>query len=292
MYLFGTITGAINYFVCSLYFQLPIHRWSAKNIPDWLMDMLWLFHGFVVVLVAIVLVFGGVFSPIVALPLTQKVFRFVVSSYVLFTHCFFQHAWSHGCDNYPVQVILDGRTFGGPEYTANTAHFFQGTLPLYTYDLFQSSASDWLFNLRTIHVPNLNQSSLDHPSISNVTYNFKDFTVSGNCTSPSSAETAQCISGSFNPNNFLSFSLYDLRANTTLNLRAVDNQWAFRNDPPSVLLKDDGGTEILKTDVTKYGDCTQLKMCAGMDTGPGIIVPMALILIRQSEYAIKCTDST
>lgn len=111
------------------------------------------------------------------------------------------------------------------------------------------------------------------------------------CISPPSAEATQCISGTFNPNNFLSFKFHDLRSNATSNLRAVDKQWAFSKDAPSVLLKDDSGTEILKTDVTKYRDCTQLKICAGQDSGPGIIVPLAVILIRQSEYAIKCTAS-
>jgi hypothetical protein len=164
-------------------------------------------------------------------------------------------------------------------------------LPAYTYEVFQSSTDSWSFNLLSVDAPNLNQSSPDYPSISNVTYNFKDFTVSGMCTSLSSAETIQCISGTFNPNNFLSFSLYDLQSNATLNLRAVDKEWAFSEEAPSVLLKDDSGTEILKTDVTKYRDCTQLKICARQDSGPGIIVPLAPILIRQSEYAIKCTAS-
>jgi len=198
--------------------------------------------------------------------------------------------WNHGCDNYPIQIILDGRAHNEPSYYPNTARFFQGALPAYTYDLFQSSADDWSFNLRTIDAPDLNQSAPEYPSISNITYDFRDFTVSGNCTSPPSNATTQCISGSFNPNNFLSFSLHDLRTNATSNLRAVDKQWAFSNDAPSFILKDDSGAEVLRTDVTKYGDCTQLKICAAQDTGPGIIVPLALILIRQSEYAVICTS--
>ena len=52
---------------------------------------------------------------------------------------------------------------------------------------------------------------------------------------------------------------------------------------------DEVGAQILRTDMTKKGDCTQLKVCAARDNGTGIIVPMGLILIKQMDHAIYCT---
>jgi hypothetical protein len=127
--------------------------------------------------------------------------------------------------------------------------------------------------------------------ISNITYNFVTYSVSGTCTSPSSNSTAPCIEGSFNPGNYLSFDFRDLRTNTSTTLQAVDKEWTFTNDAPSVLLKNTSGAEVIRTDVTKPGKfgCTYLKVCAGQDAGPQIIVPIGLILIRQMDYAIECT---
>lgn len=56
-----------------------------------------------------------------------------------------------------------------------------------------------------------------------------------------------------------------------------------------MLLKDSSGVEVIRTDVTKKGDCTQLKVCAAQQNGGSIIVPIGLILIRQMDYAVSCT---
>jgi len=97
--------------------------------------------------------------------------------------------------------------------------------------------------------------------------------------------------GSFNPNDYLSFTLKDLRSNSTTDIRAVDKQWAFDDSAPSVLLKDGSGGQVIRTDVTNKDDCTRLKVCVAQDNGAGITVPMGLILIRQMDYAIYCTQN-
>jgi len=135
----------------------------------------------------------------------------------------------------------------------------------------------------------LNPFAPEYPSISNVTFDFRDNSVSGDCTSPASNTTTRCIAGSFNPDSYLTFNLNDLRTNATYNLRAVDKQWEFNNDAPSVTLKDDNDTDIIRTDVTNYRHCNQLKVCAASGAGPEIIVPAALILISQTNFAIVCT---
>lgn len=100
-----------------------------------------------------------------------------------------------------------------------------------------------------------------------------------------------CIEGLFNPNNSLSLNLTDLRTNTTTKLRAVDNQWTFTAYAPSVVLRDsDSGMEVIRTDVTKKNDCTQLKVCAVQNNGADIVVPIGLIFIQQMGYASYCTN--
>jgi len=202
-----------------------------------------------------------------------------------------QITWNHGCDNYPFQIVLSAKAYRAPVYEPNTATYFRGNTSLYTYDTFQSSANLWSFDMRTINSPDLaqNQSSTLYPSISKITYNFVDHTILGSCTSPSSNMTSTCFRGSFNLNNYLSFKLMDLRSNSTIGIRAVDKKWTFYDSAPSVLLIDGDGGQILRTDVTKSGDCTQLKVCAAHDNGISITVPIGMILLRQMEYAIHCT---
>lgn len=87
----------------------------------------------------------------------------------------------------------------------------------------------------------------------------------------------------------MSFSLNDARTNTTSNMQAVDKDWQFKNDAPSVLLRDENGEEVVRTDVTKLHNCRQLKVCVAKTSGPGGIFPIGLLLISQSDYAIECT---
>ena len=207
------------------------------------------------------------------------------------TYLIIQAAWNHGCDNFPVQIILSAKDYDGPSTKPNTAQYFLGKEPIYTYDIFQQSANDWTFNIRTLDSPTLanNQSDPIYPSVSNITYNFVDNTVSANCTSPNANATFRCVDGSFNPNDYLSFKISDLRDNSTTNLNAVDKQWAVGDDAPSVILKDESGVEVIRTDVTNPSTCTQLKVCAGRSSGADIVVPIGLILTRQADYAVECT---
>lgn len=173
------------------------------------------------------------------------------------------------------------------------AHFFAGQSPTYTYELNSVSTNEWQFNLWTIDSTTLaqNLSALDYPSIRSITYNFVNNTVLGYCTPPSSSDTIfACITGSFNPNNYLSFNLTDLRSNTTSHLSAVDKQWVFGDGAPNALIRDEYGAEVLKTDITKRGDCTQLKMCAAKQAGPDLIVPTGFFLLQQVDFALKCTN--
>lgn len=155
----------------------------------------------------------------------------------------------------------------------------------------QPSTNLLSFGIRSIDSQDLahNPSASMYPSISNITYDFVDNSVSANCTSPLSNTTSACIMGAFNLNDYISFNLTDLRSNTTTSLHAVNKIWVSHEEAPSALLKDNDGAEVIRTDVTKNGDCTQLKVCAAQDNGVGITIPIGLILARQMEYAMSCT---
>lgn len=56
-----------------------------------------------------------------------------------------------------------------------------------------------------------------------------------------------------------------------------------------MILKDESGVEVIRTDVTNPSACTQLKVCAGRSSGADILVPIGLILTRQADYAVECT---
>jgi len=79
---------------------------------------------------------------------------------------------------------------------------------------------------------------------------------------------------------YLTFSFTDGVA-----LRAVDHEWQFSDDAPSVLLRDQAGRNILRTVVTKPGDCTQLKVCAIDVAEEQFLVPIGLLLFSQETFA-------
>ncbi|KIM82409.1 hypothetical protein PILCRDRAFT_820243 [Piloderma croceum F 1598] len=266
MFIFGFVWGLFNLRVCLGFLGLLQEYLSQKAT----------FTGFILSPIAAVLILGPFFSPWIARPLAQNA------------------AWNHGCDKYAIQIILKANASNGVIYQPSIASYFQGNTALYSYEMLQSSADLWSFGIRSIDSPDLaqNQTASLYPSISNITYNFTDDSVSGNCSSsPSNVTTTTCIEGFFNPNNSLSFNLTDLRTNTTTELRAVDKQWTFTDYAPSVVLRDsDSGTEVIRTDVTKKNDCTQLKVCAVQNNGADIVVPIGLIFIQQMGYASYCTD--
>jgi len=228
-------------------------------------------------------------------------------------------AWNHRCDPYPMYVILDGRSVKNPSYTPNVARFYQqgSSQSLFTYDVNSNSNADfWTFQLREFDTA---QSLIPlnlYPTLQDVQYDFINDTITGNCTVPAApgssiTNSTSCTSGTFNPNNWLSFNLTSSiplndttvpAPSTTTFLQAVDKQWAFTNDAPSLILDTVNPATsalqqaVLQTAVTKRGDCTQLKVCiAGISgresslVGAEVMAPLGLILIRQADYATECT---
>lgn len=216
-------------------------------------------------------------------------------------------------------AILDGRGFKDARYVPDVAHFYQGNSNpqlLFTYGLGDSSDADlWTFQLREFDMAQ-SLIPLDlYPTLQRVQYDFINDTLTGNCTVPvtpgnSTTNSTSCMTGTFNPNNWLSFNLTSqiyLNDTTTFPLsssvlRTVDKEWAFTNDAPSLILNTvDPLTDalqpqtILRTAVTKRGDCTQLKVCLAGTGRPGgllgaeILAPLGLMMLRQADYSIQCT---
>jgi len=58
---------------------------------------------------------------------------------------------------------------------------------------------------------------------------------------------------------------------------------------PSIALIYHNGNEIVRTEVTNYDDCTQLKVCA---TGQSrdLAIPLGAILIEMEKVGLCCTN--
>ncbi|TCD66651.1 hypothetical protein EIP91_001069 [Steccherinum ochraceum] len=162
-------------------------------------------------------------------------------------------AWSHRCDSYAMYAILDARSTRDSATVPNVAHFYQtgNPRPLFTYSVNNGGDPDfWTFQLREFDQPRtMIPGDLDS-TLQHIQYNFINETVTGNCTVPvasgsSITNSTACVSGTFNPNDWLSFNLTShvpltdtttpVPASTAL-LRTVDKQWSFTTDAPSLIL--------------------------------------------------------
>ena len=221
-------------------------------------------------------------------------------------------------------AVLDGRGYKNPSYTPQVVHFYQNTDDqprlLFTYDVNSNSDSDlWTFALREFDVSQSVIPLYMYPTLQSVHYDFINDTLNGNCTLPvapgaSITNSTECMTGTFNPGNWLSFNTSStVPLNTTLSsdplprfvrtwTRAVDKEWFFGQDqPPSFILKTvDPLTDtllqtVVRTAVIKPGDCTQLKVCIGGTGQPGglvgaeVMAPLGLLMINQADYAYACT---
>jgi len=301
MFIFGFFWGMVNGAV--LWFLLIGLAGAATSFKQSFYRVIaWLFIIFVLFPAAVFMVVMPFFGGWIVLPLVQK------------------YAWQHRCDGYPMQVILDGKAYNNPRYTPDTAYFYIGNSPdpIFTYDITNPEDDhDWYFSFRNWDTQ---QSSIPldyYPTLQNIRYNFIDNTLAGNCTVPVSpgspnTTTIDCMNGSFNPGNLLSFTVNSsIPLNNTSNgttspftttlLRTVDKQWAFDSDAPSLILRTVNPSTnvlealVLRTAVTKPNDCTLLKVCvSGLQREGGalaaeVLAPLGLMLMRQADYANYCT---
>lgn len=217
-----------------------------------------------------------------------------------------RHTYNHRCDDFRLEVVLDGAGYRDPRYVPDLAQFSlgraRGGAPLFSYDLDQIDVDVWTFAFRAFDAPEESIPPAFMPALRSIAYNFVDFSVNGTCATPGGNDTL-CVTGTFDPGNFMSFDLFANTTGTRVHApsRIADREWAFRDDAPSLILRTvegDGtlGDTIMRTAVTKKGDCTKLKICVDGDSeddasavGASVLVPLGLILARQGDYAIHCT---
>ncbi|TCD66645.1 hypothetical protein EIP91_001062 [Steccherinum ochraceum] len=296
MFIFGFALSAVNLLIFRIYYGAQFDsKESRPSAKKWALHILVVFP--VMLFFAVMPAFGGW----IVVPIAQN------------------WAWNHRCDSYPMYAILDAKSTKDAAFTPNIAHFYQtgSSQSLFSFSVNSDSSSDlWTFHFRELDAPQTTTAADRIPSLQRVDYDFVNDTLTGTCTTSASSNSSMavstpCVSGSFNPTDWLSFTL---ASNVTLVnstspasprnifLRTVDQEWSFSNDAPSLILDtvdpnlNTLGQTVLRTAVTKRGDCTQLKVCLngidGVDgsvVGAEVMAPLGLILIRQADYALQCT---
>jgi hypothetical protein len=131
-------------------------------------------------------------------------------------------------------------------------------------------------------------SSFPRPEIQAISYNEQE--ISAYC------DDGLCAFGNYTTTPYLSFKLQDSRTNAITQLHAVDNEWEFNNDAPSVELRvqmSDGklASIALKTDVTQRNHCASLKVCLSSRTPDFVtLAPLGVLLMAQERYSFYCSQ--
>jgi hypothetical protein len=283
MYISGFCLGVINILVVlyarnvlDQFFEIGDEAKTPRRVITRLL------YTFILLPVAIILIFGPLFSPVAGLKLLQW------------------HQWYHKCDSFAGEVVLAGRLYSAPETAAATASFFfwrnNVRTEYYQYDLFQNpdDSNNWQLQLGQLFNSPPQTSALAQ----NISYELSNNTFSAICApSPNANGEAAipCLEGSFNPKGYLSFTITDIATNATTQLEAIDSYWDFSktNDAPNFILKEvqaDGhlGSISIESAVTKPQDCSSLKVCIADDEDE-LFVPIGLILMQQDAYSRTCT---
>ena len=130
-------------------------------------------------------------------------------------------------------------------------------------------------------------SALHRPEIVRMSYNGNN-EISGYCD-----DGSLCVVGKYNMTSFLYFELQNLHTGAITKLQAVDLEWYYSNDAPSVDLRyqmSDGklGGRALVTDVTARAKCHLLKVCVEVPDS-NILAPLGVILMAQNIYTAYCS---
>jgi hypothetical protein len=131
-------------------------------------------------------------------------------------------------------------------------------------------------------------SSFIPPDILSITYDVQKQAISANCAK------GLCAFGNYSTAPYLSFTLQDSRTGTITKLRAVNKEWKFPDDAPSVVLRysdagDKPGGIALQSAVTQRDHCETLKVCLSSRTPDlATLAPLGVLLMAQQTYAGYC----
>jgi hypothetical protein len=198
-----------------------------------------------------------------------------------------------------VEVVLEGEWKHSPKTQPSVAsfYFWQDGMrtKFFEYAISRGETVDkWGFNLRRIVESDIPEHF--YPLLQQVSYDFFNNTVSGNCVTRGSTTATPCLTGTFDLGEILSFSLTDTRVlgvSTVSNFRAVDPYWVTTDRAPSVMLRrvdlSNGrfGDIALMTAVTKPGHRNCLKICLARESGVDMIAPIGILLLRLDDYGVS-----
>lgn len=187
----------------------------------------------------------------------------------------------------------------------------------FTYDIASTDGSDhWEFRLRQFNVAQTSLSVNTYPTLQLITYDFRQGTLNGTCTVPTSngnLSTVPCMVGTFDISSSLTFDLTSaIPLNNTSNTSSVpsvrtllsssESEWTWENYPGFILnmidaAKGSASAEVLRTSSVKVSDCTQQKVCisgiegrVGGAVGAEVLAPLGVALIQESRAAIACSS--
>ena len=215
-----------------------------------------------------------------------------------------KYQWSHFCDAFEGEVILTGAV--DPSHIS-TASFYYSTDGQrskrafhynYTLTANHTSAQNWqTLSLNGTSLFPETQFDIVHISY-NMTGNSNNYFEAGcmrNISHPSAAKPAMCGRGQYNTTPYLSFAITELAGGGFTQLRAVDKEWRFPDDAPSVVVSFEGsdgklGDIAIQSAVTQRNHCNTLKLCLP-SRNPTLanLVPLGVILEAQETFSQYCT---
>ncbi|EJD37735.1 hypothetical protein AURDEDRAFT_173244 [Auricularia subglabra TFB-10046 SS5] len=193
-----------------------------------------------------------------------------------------EFAWNHRCDSWPVEAVLVGRAGSNAH---STATFFFDHAEAYSFDLY-----DRMSLLYRYQEGDKEQPSFPMPTLQNVTYDLSTSSAVGICLF--SGQKQNCLSANMDLDlDSTSYLRFEIAADLGFGVRhhvlhAIDHDWQYSDDAPSMILRDElTGESVLRTAVTKRGDCAQLKVCLNTSNEARMLVPIGLMLIFQEKWA-------
>jgi hypothetical protein len=127
--------------------------------------------------------------------------------------------------------------------------------------------------------------SFTPPDILAITYDIQNQAIFATCAE------GLCALANYSTAPYLSFTLQDARTGAITQLRAVDKEWKFPDDAPSVSLSylDTGDKPALQSAVTQRNHCEKLKVCLSSRTPDfATLAPLGVLLMAQQTYAQYC----
>jgi len=217
---------------------------------------------------------------------------------------FLKYQWLHFCDAFEGEIILTGAI--DPSHVS-TASFYYSTVGQqskrafyynYTLTANKTGAQNW----QTLSLDETSLSPAMPPDIVHISYNmtgnsnnYFEAECMHNASHSSAVKPAVCGWGRYNTTPYLSFAITELVGGGFTQLRAVDKEWRFVNDAPSVVVRFEGlngklGRIAIQSAVTQRNHCGKLKVCLPSRNLTLVdIVPLGVILEAQEAFAQYCT---